>query len=718
MHLLGAYRHLSLPISRPEKKPRLGRLSPTRAQTISLRSTLSKGFLITIGVLSFLATFLYLVILKGLPSPQELNHRNQIVTTKIFDRNGQLLYKIYKNENRSLIDRENIPSNLINATIAIEDQDFYLHTGVSLKGIFRAFTRNIFDQKSQGGSTITQQLVKNTLLTSEKTVIRKIKEVILAIGVELTFTKNQILSMYFNQVGYGGAVYGVEEASLYYFGISAKDLNLAQSALLAGLPASPTLYSPFGANPELAVFRQHEVLRRMVEEGYITQEEADTAKREKLKFIKPKNNIIAPHFVMYTKNVLVAKFGEETVNHGGLNVTTTLDVSIQKIAEDIVSEELAKLIRLHVTNAAVLVTNPKTGEILAMVGSADYFDIDHDGQVNVVTRPRQPGSSIKPLTYSLAFETAFKPSGVIDDSPITYRTPGSPPYQPVNYDGRFHGKITLRQALANSYNVPAVKLLSQLGVNNLLEIAKKFGITTWNEPSRYGLSLTLGGGDVTMIDLATAYGVFANLGHRVNLHPISEVTNYKQASLFVDPCFPAGCLSDPVIKPITAFYISDILSDPKARANTFGFNSQLNITGHQVAVKTGTTNNLRDNWAIGYTDHLLVAVWVGNNDNTPMSGIASGITGATPIWHRLMTKLLENQPSQQFPPLENLLKVTVCPLTQTKTCPECPNSTIEYFVKGEEPTKTCTKEQIDRLLNPPTDTLPRNQILDGSSTAL
>lgn len=687
-----------------------------------LKISFSKSLFIFLGLASFLSTFVYLVIIKDLPSPKELRTKEQIVSTKIYDRNGELLYKIFKNENRTLTDLDSIPRDLINATIAIEDQDFYDHTGISIKGIGRAIKRNLVDQKVQGGSTITQQLVKNTLLTSEKTFTRKIKELIVAVGVELTYTKNQILTMYFNQVGYGGAIYGVEEASQYYFGKSIKDATLAESALLAGLPASPTIYSPFGANPELAIARQHEVLRRMVEEGYATQEQSDIAQAEKLKFISPRNNIIAPHFVMFVKNELVNKFGESLVHQGGLEVTTTLDRNIQAEVEKIVKEQMAKIKNLHATNASVLVTNPQTGEILAMVGSVDYFDIENDGQVNVVTRPRQPGSSIKPLTYALAFENGMKTTAIIDDSPITYRVPGSPPYSPINYDGKYHGKVTARQALANSYNIPAVKVLSQIGLKNFIDFAISMGITTWNDPTRFGLSLTLGGGEVKMIDLATAYGVFANGGKKVEIYSTSHIADYKDNLILSRDCAnqridkPVVCMANPVIKPQTAYFINDILADNKARSNTFGTNSKLVIPGHQVSVKTGTTNNLRDNWTIGYTSKYLVAVWVGNNDNTPMSGVASGITGATPIWQEIMKKLLANTTTQTLNQPENMVKVNYCPLTQTLSCKECPNPVEEFFTEGEQPKTHCTQDLVERFKNPPKDTLPRNQILEGVST--
>ncbi|MFC1654004.1 transglycosylase domain-containing protein, partial [Patescibacteria group bacterium] len=656
--------------------------------------------------------------------------REQLVSTKIYDRHGRLLFTFFKDENRSLIELKDIPKHTIDATIAIEDQDFYNHTGISIRGILRAIKRNTLDNKTQGGSTITQQLVKNALLSPEKTLIRKTKELILALGVELTFTKNQILQMYFNEVGYGGSAYGVEQASMFYFGKHAKNLKLSESALLAGLPAAPTTYSPFGANPELALIRQHEVLRRMVEEGHITSDQADKAKSEKLTFVRPKNNIIAPHFVMYIKDILVKRYGESMVNGGGLTVITSLDYNIQKLAEEALEEELEKISHLNAKNGSILITKPKTGEILAMVGSKDYFDVENDGQVNVSLRPRQPGSSIKPITYALAFEKGFTPSSTIDDTPITYRTPGSPPYSPINYDGKFHGKVSLRKALANSYNIPAVKLLSHLGVNNLIEKAKQLGITTWTNPERFGLSLTLGGGEVKLIDQAVAYSTFANNGHSIPISPILYISDYKKTAIFKYTCDGINisfiseksakqekkCEENLNLKPEAAQQINSILSDNNARSSTFGLNSLLRIPNHQVAVKTGTTNKIRDNWTLGYTKDFFVGVWVGNNDNTPMSNVASGITGASPVFNTIMSQLLKNLPSHEFKIEDHLIKVSICPLTNTLTCLECPNTSFEYFSPGTEPKIACNKEMIENILNPTKESLPRDRILEGAST--
>jgi 1A family penicillin-binding protein len=632
----------------------------------------------------FLFNFLY-----SLPNPDELVTRRQIVSTKIYDRNGELLYKVYRNENRTLIKLEDIPLQLIQATIAIEDAEFYYHHGFSPKAIFRAFVQNLEGEKLYGGSTITQQLVKNALLGPERTISRKIKELILAVAVESKLSKDEILQMYLNEVGYGGAAYGVEEASEMYFGKPVKDLNLAEAALLAGIPASPSIFSPFAAYPEKAKERQELVLNRMAQEGFITQEQAEDAKLQELKFAAQKTDIKAPHFVMYVKELLAAEYGEQMVEEGGLEVKTSLDLKTQEMAQQIVSREVKGLASLRISNGAALVTNPQTGEILAMVGSKDYFNLKQDGNVNVTLRPRQPGSSIKIITYSLALQNGYTAATIIPDTPVSYQAPNQPTYSPKNYDNRFHGNVPLRIAFASSYNVPAVKVLNSLGVNKMIDQAEKMGITTWTDRSRFGLSLTLGGGEVKMTDMAVAYGTLANMGEKVALRPILEVKDYKGKVL---PEFKAPKPTK-VLDPRIAFILDNILSDNSARTPAFGPSSWLNISNHpSVAVKTGTTQNLRDNWTIGYTPDYLVAVWVGNNDNKPMSYVASGITGASPIWNKIMTNLIAKIPDKQFPKPEDILEVEICPSTGTLPCQGC-GGKKEYFLPGSEPEVHCTAPQ-------------------------
>ncbi len=694
-HAFLKFFHLSRKVGRPRKN--------------SSRLSYLSSLLLTILFLGF-SYFTYDVAIRDLPSPNDLSNKAQNLTTRILDRNGNLLYRIYEDENRTLVALPVVSQYLKDATIAIEDQQFYQHFGFSLKGIFRALFKNFSGETMQGGSTITQQLVKNRLLGNEKTYRRKVRELLLALLVERIYSKDQILEMYLNTVAYGGSTYGIEEASWRYFNTSAKDLTLAQAALLAGLPQAPSTYTPFGANPELAYARQSEVLRRMVEDGYISQLQADQAKQERLVFNQNKIDIKAPHFVMYVRKILAEKYGEEILSKGGLEVRTTLDLGLQDQAQTIVSDEVAKLGVFHISNGAALVTNPKTGEILAMVGGADYFDFAHDGQVNVTIRPRQPGSSIKPLTYALAFEQGKTAASIIEDAPIVYQTPGSKPYAPKNYDGRFHGKVTLRQALASSYNIPAVKLLAELGVSNLIDKAEVLGISTWQDRSRFGLSLTLGSGEVLMTDMAQLYSSFANLGYPVPLNPFLEISNYKGEAIYRNNCAIDGenCYNDLHLSPKSAYLITNILSDNQARSAAFGLFSVLNIPNQQVAVKTGTTNSMKDNWTIGYTTDRLVATWVGNNDNTPMSYVASGITGASPIWNKIMLLLLDDHQPHHFLIPDNLIKVKICATTGTLPCSACPQITEELFVKGTQPQKACLNESFKDL---PSTTTNREQIL-------
>lgn len=657
------------------------------------------------------AYLVYDVGIKDLPQATDLSNKAQSVTTRILDRNGQLLFRIYEDENRTLIPIGEVSSYLKDATVAIEDQNFYKHHGFSIKGIFRAMWKNFSKQTVQGGSTITQQLVKNRLLSNEKTYRRKLRELLLSLLVERIYTKEQILEMYLNTVAYGGSTYGIEETAWRYFNKSARDLSLAEAALLAGLPQAPSTYTPFGANPELAYARQAEVLRRMVEDGYISQLQADQARKEKLVFNQDRIDIAAPHFVMYVRKLLAERYGENVVAKGGLEVRTTLDLDLQNLTQEIVSAEIAKLANFRISNGAALVTNPKTGEILAMVGGANYFDFANDGQVNVTIRPRQPGSSIKPLTYALAFEQGKTAATVVDDSPVVYQIAGSKPYAPKNYDGRFRGRVTLREALASSYNIPAVKLLAELGVNDLIDQAQAMGISTWQDRSRFGLSLTLGGGEVLMTDLAAAYSTFANLGYAVKTNPFLEITNYKGETLYRNDCAlkQTNCYEDLILSPKSAYLITDILSDNQARTPAFGAFSVLTIPGQQVAVKTGTTNSMKDNWTIGYTSDRLVATWVGNNDNTPMSYVASGITGASPIWNKIMVSLLDAEQPHLFAVPANMVKVKVCAATGTLPCSACPRVVEELFVEGTAPQRSCN--EADFLPTPTGNEPRRGQIL-------
>lgn len=676
-----------------------------------------KRLVVTLGL--FITIFLFvsgwMIILRDLPKPGQLITHNPASSTRIYDRNGNLLFKIFKNQNRTLIKLQDVPETERQATIAIEDSEFYSHPGFSIKGMTRAIFKNLTRSELTGGSTITQQVVKNRLLSPKKTLARKFKEIILAIQVEMSFSKDQILEMYLNEVSYGGPTYGIEEAAQYYFGKHVQNLTLAESALLAGLSKAPTAYSPFGPNPQMAKARQKEVLQRMIEEKYISQQEADTATTETLEFAPHKNDIEAPHFVMYVKQLLAEKYGESAVEEGGLIVITSLDLGTQKMAEGVVGREVEKIKNLGISNAAALITRPATGEILAMVGSKDYFNIKNDGNFNVTTALRQPGSSIKPVNYSYALESQkYTAASIISDTSITYYVPGSEPYTPHNYDNNYRGNVTLRTALGSSLNVPAVKVLASYGVNKMIDQAKNLGITTWEDRSRFGLSLTLGGGEIKMIDMNTVFGTFANYGQRIEINPIIKITDsngkvleanscldeiYSNSLIsnspifFIPPAYAAeaygGC-GTPALDPRVAFILTDILHDNNARIPVFGPSSQLVIPSHpEVAVKTGTTQNLRDNWTIGYTKDYVVATWVGNNDNTPMSYVASGVTGASPIWHNIMTNLLEYLPSYKWEVPQGIVQEDICTSTGTLNCEGCPTRK-EYFIEGTEPKQHCT----------------------------
>lgn len=618
---------------------------------------------------------LILVFLQNLPSPKSITLSGIPQTTKIYDRNKVLLYQIYATQNRTIVSLSDIPKSLKDATITIEDKDFYKHPGFNILAIVRSLIKNLSGNNLQGGSTITQQLIKSALLTPEATIERKIKEIVLAFWAERIYSKNQILELYFNQIPYGGTAWGVEAASQIYFGKNVKSLTLAESAFLAGIPKAPTAYSPFGTTPNLWKSRQKEVLEKMVSLGYITKSEALQATEEELVFQTPQIPIRAPHFVMYIKDLLVKKYGLAMVEKGGLTVITSLDTKLQETAQNIVSEEVENNAYLNLTNGAALITNPKNGDILAMIGSKDYEDLN-GGAVNVTTSLRQPGSSIKVVTYSSALSNGFTASTILDDSPIVYRSSGSSPYAPVNYDGKFHGKVSLRIAFANSFNVPAVKTLNKIGIPTMLSYGKKMGITTWNNPERYGLSITLGGAEVKMTDMATVYGVLANGGIKVEVSPILKVTDYKEDVL--EEKKNSEDFGKQALDSAVTFIISDILADNRARALEFGTNSPLNVPGHTVSVKTGTSDNKRDNWTFGYTPSYVVSVWVGNNDNSPMSQqLASGITGAAPIWNKIMIHLLKDKPDEKLPMPANVIQ---------KPC----IGRLEYFIKGTENSVNCT----------------------------
>ena len=637
----------------------------------------------------FLLITLTWYVTRDLPNPKKLENRDLPQTTKIYDRNGELLFNVYTDQNRTLVPISEVPKHLIQATIAIEDKDFYRHKGFDVYGILRAFRKTVFEGNIQGGSTITQQLVKSVFLSPERTISRKLKELYLAFRVEMAFPKDKILEMYLNQVPYGGTAWGAAAASEQYFGKDVKDLTLAESALLASLPAAPSYYSPYGQDPQRAKNRQILVLNRMIEEGFITRDEAEIASKQELEFNPSALDIQAPHFVMYVREYLAEKYGETVAAQGGLKVTTTLDLKLQEEAQKIVFDNIFKLKTYNVGNGAALVTKTNTGEIMAMVGSRDFFDKENDGNVNVTVAQRQPGSSIKPINYATALERKLiTPATIILDVPTTF--PGGPrPYSPVNYDRRFHGPVPVRNALANSYNIPAVKVLAINGVSEMIKQAGKMGISTFSDESRYGLSLTLGGGEVKMTEMATAFGVFANSGDRIDLTPVLKIedSNGRVIEEFKQK------KGERVLSSETSFLISSILSDNNARSAAFGANSLLRINGKAVAVKTETTDDKRDNWTIGYTPSYLVAVWVGNNDNTPMNPyITSGITGATPIWNEIMTFVLKDKVNETFKVPSGVSGVEICSTTGGPKNEGCANR-FEYFISGTVPKEDTFKRR-------------------------
>ncbi len=665
-----------------------------------------------LGVLAFwifIVFFIpfYIFILHGLPNPASLkNYKVVPVSTQILDRNEKPLFEIFKDENRVPIKISTLPNYVKQATIAIEDKDFYKHSGVSIfGGIFRAIKDMVFKGSSvQGGSTLTQQLVKSALLSPERTIQRKIKEVILAVWTEQIFNKEEILELYLNQVPYGGSSYGIEEAAKTFFGKHAKNLDVAESAYLAGLPQAPSLYSPY-INPDRAIARQREVLLKMFEQKYISKDEYEKAKNKQINIIQPNNSIKAPHFVFYVKSILEQQYDTKTVEEGGLKVITSLDLDIQSSSEAILKSEIDKVKYLNVSNGGLVVTRPSTGEILAMVGSKDYFATP-SGAFNVVTALRQPGSTIKPVNYAIGIDRKIvTPATVFLDAKTCFPNPSGKDYCPENYDGQLHGPVQLRFALGNSLNIPAVKMMALNGVENFAASSPAFLISSFNHPEKYGLSVTLGGAEMTMIELAQSFSTFANQGIPKPAVSILKVIDkkgnvlyeYKDTNFVKDVSKPLNypnflaIQGKRAISPETSFIISHILLDNNARSWAFGTSSELVIPKKAVSVKTGTTDDKRDNWTIGYTPNFLVAVWVGNNDNTPMNPyLASGITGAAPIWNKVMKKVLENQPDLFPKKPDKVVGKQVCwdsgnLAGKGEDGNENCQSRFEYFIKGADP---------------------------------
>ncbi len=641
--------------------------------------------LMMVGIVMTVIVFVFYS--KDLPTPSKVV-RHDGFSSKIYDRNGKLLYDVYKDAKRTPVEWPDLPENLRKATIAVEDKEFYNHQGFDPLAPLRIVKNVFYFHKLTGGSTLTQQLVKNVLLTSDVTITRKIKEFILSVQIEAKYKKDDILLMYLNEAPYGGAAWGVGTASIQYFNKPVKDLDLAECAILAGLPQRPNVFSPFSKTPTAYIARTQHVLARMVEDGDISQEAADKAFEEvkTYKFNGSKSTMLAPHFVLWIKDQLSKKYGENVVEGGGLKVTTTLDLDLQTQAETIMADEVNKAEKLGISNGAALMADPTNGQILAMVGSRDYNSDKTDGKFNVVTQGfRQPGSSIKPVTYLAAIKKGYTASSLIMDTPVTFPGgQGQKDYNPQNYTGKYNGPMNIRTALGNSINTTAVKMLAIVGLKNMLTLANDMGLTslapTDENMARFGLSVTLGGGEVKMIDLAGAYSGFANGGESMKLNGILKVEDMN-GRVLEEFKVPDG---KKAMTPQEAFIISNILQDNSARSLTFGAVNGLQIPGYQVAVKTGTTNDKRDNWTIGWTPNLITAVWVGNNDNSPMGKIASGVSGASPIWKRLMQYEIPKRPKQDFPIPDKIVSMDVDTISGYAAHDGFPSRT-DYFIDGTQP---------------------------------
>ncbi|HAV66058.1 TPA: penicillin-binding protein [Patescibacteria group bacterium] len=638
--------------------------------------------ILAIGIAAlFLFSFFTAIFSIGLPNPARLTIYAATESTKVFDRNGEVLYDIFNEKRRTTVTFADIPDLVKEATIAIEDKDFYHHKGFDIKGLLRGLIlKPLTGSGFQGGSTITQQFVKNALLTSSRTIARKTRELILAFEIEQIYSKDKILELYLNEIPYGNSAYGIEAAAQTYFGKDIKDIALPEAALLAALPQAPSRYSPYGQNPDLLMARKDLVLTQMQKQGYITAKEMDEAKTAEIVIQPRKDSIRAPHFVMYVKELLADKYGEKAVEEGGWKITTTLDWDKQKAAEDaITTYGESNMTRYKASNESLVSIDPNTGEILAMVGSRDYLNMEIDGQLNVALRPRQPGSAIKPIVYATAFKKGYGPATMLTDVSTDF----GQGYQPRNFDGTFQGPLPLREALANSINIPAVKTLAYAGIQDVIDTAHDMGITTLNDgPDRYGLSLTLGGGEVTLLDLTSAYGVFATGGMYSPPMAILKVEDKNGRTIEeFTPAKPKRVLDAQV-----AYLINNILSDDSARARIFGMGGPLTLPGRTVAAKTGTTNDFKDGWTLGYTPDLVAGVWAGNNRNAEMTA-ASGLVAA-PTWNRYMRTVLSGVGNKSFPRPDGIRDVEVDALSGKLPTDASPSRKTEIFTSWGVPTES------------------------------
>lgn len=613
---------------------------------------------INIFLACIVAGIIFLVIATiKVPDFDAFAERRIANSTKIYDRTGEIvLFDIHNEIRRTVIPLTEMGQNIQDASIAIEDKEFYNHNGIRVTSIIRAVFANLKSGEfSQGGSTITQQIVKNTLLTTDKRISRKIKEWVIAVKMEKSLSKEQILEIYLNEAPYGGTIYGIQEASQSFFAKNPKDLTHAESAYLAALPQAPSYFSPYGKNKDKLDERKNLVLKQMKDLGYITEEEFQTAMNEVVEFQpESRSSIKAPHFVFYVKEYLEQKYGTEAVEQGGLRIITTLDYSLQMEAERIVREHALENEELYnASNAALVAINPLTGEIITMVGSRDYFDEKIDGKYNIATAKRQPGSAFKPFIYATAFKEGYTPETVLFDVPTEFQTTCNPEgialpgksqsdcYKPENYDGLYKGPIQLRNALGESRNVPAVKLLYLVGIRDAIQTAKNMGVTTLTNPDQYGLTLVLGGGEVKLLDMVSSFGVFATEGIRHEPIAILEVQD-EEGNVLEKYEESEGSL---VFDPEAIKKLNSVLSDNNARVPLLGANNFMYFGGRDVAGKTGTTNNNRDAWMMGYTPNLVVGVWSGNNDNTPMKK-GSAISGR--LWRDFMDVALQTTQEASF----------------------------------------------------------------------
>ncbi|OGN21654.1 MAG: hypothetical protein A2915_04485 [Candidatus Yanofskybacteria bacterium RIFCSPLOWO2_01_FULL_41_34] len=633
-----------------------------KIRTVKIFKALAMLFLwlFVIGTIILFSLFLYLQ--RTLPDPESIATRKVGESTKIYDRTGEiLLYDIHGEEQRTIIPWEQIPDTIKKATLASEDSDFYNHKGLDLRGIARAFLKDIINLGvSQGGSTITQQLIKKALLGDEQTISRKIKEAILAIRIERKFTKDQIFWMYLNQIPYGSNAYGIEAAAKAFFGKNASQLTTAEAATIASVTKAPSYYSPFGNHVNELLIRKDSILTRMKALGYISDTEFQKALAQKIEFIGTKEDLEGDqrpmHFIIMVREYLASKYGEDVVENGGFKVVTTLDANLQSLAQETVKKyaEINKE-KYRATNAALVAVDPKNGDLLALVGSKDYFNVADEGNFNVAIANRQPGSAFKPFAYAAVLEKGYPDDTVVFDLKTEFNPncePGSSQekdrygidcYHPQNYDGKFRGPVSFRQSLAQSLNVPSVKVLYLAGVNDTIELAEKMGITTLDDKSRFGLSLVLGGAEVKLVDLVSAYGVFANEGIR---NPWSFIQKIESS----DGQILEQKINKPerVLDPQITRLINNMLSDNPARAPVFGYSSSLYFPGRDVAAKTGTTQENRDAWVVGYSPSLVTGVWTGNNKNESMTKEGAGISASGPMWHEFMIKALSTTPNEKF----------------------------------------------------------------------